>query len=65
LRQGKVAVRCPETIAAHSRPGAAHRWLPQGPRTPVAVVRPSVALGLLAKIQGLTLRYRVGEVSAW
>ena len=34
-------------------------------RTPVAVVEPSVALGLLAKIQGLTLRYRVGEALAW
>jgi hypothetical protein len=48
-----------------TRPGRRPSVKAAGVRTPVAVVEPSVALGLLAKIQGLTLRYRVGEVSAW
>ena len=47
------------------RPGCRPSVAAAEVRTPVAVASPSVALGLLAKIQGLTLRYRVGEALAW
>jgi len=44
---------------------AAVAFVQPGHRTPVAAVRPSVVLTLLAKIQPLTLRFPKGEGFAW